>query len=220
MRKIDILGKRFERLEVVEEYGKDKWGQIVWRCICDCGKEVFSGGSNLRRGKVKSCGCYSRDMHKDKFKLHGLYGTPTYNIWKGVVNRCYQKSHTSYCRYGAVGVTVCDRWLEPDGKGFLNFLEDMGERPEGMELNRTHGAKVYCKENCEWVGLSLQAYDKGMSVANTSGRTGVNWDKHAEMWCAQLNKEGKVYKKRFKEFEDACRYREMLELEHFGFTKE
>lgn len=220
MRKIDMEGKRFTRLLVLSESGRDKWGQVLWSCICDCGKEVITQGINLRKERVKSCGCYSLDMHRDRFKTHGLSNTPTHKIWRGIIARCYNTSHTSYERYGAIGVTVCDRWLEPDGKGFLNFLEDMGERPDGMELNRTQGAKVYSKDNCEWVNLSLQAYDKGRSVANTSGRTGVAWDRDSEMWCAQLNKEGKVYKKRFKNFEEACKYREMLELEHYGFTKE
>ena len=66
--------------------------------------------------------------------------------------------------------------------------------------------------------VNLQAYDKGRRKTNTSGKTGVNWDKDSEMWCAQINKEGKVYKKRFKDFKDACEYREKLELEHYGFT--
>lgn len=220
MRKIEMIGLRFERLLVIAEDGRNKSRTIKWKCICDCGNEVSTEGGNLRYGRVKSCGCYSRDIHKNDFRTHGMYRTPTYKIWKGVISRCYQISHTSYKRYGAVGVTVCDRWREPDGKGFLNFLEDMGERPTDLELNRKQGAKIYCKENCEWVNLSLQAYDKGKSVANTSGRTGVNWDRDSDMWCAQLNKEGKVYKKRFLNFEDACAYREQLELQHFGFTKQ
>ena len=78
MRKIDMEGKRFTRLLVLSESGRDKWGQVLWNCICDCGKEVITQGINLRKERVKSCGCYSLDMHRDRFKTHGLSNTPTH----------------------------------------------------------------------------------------------------------------------------------------------
>lgn len=220
MRKIDLVGKVFERLTVISEAGRDSWGQVLWLCKCECGNDVTTAGGNLRGSKTKSCGCLGKE-HIGKVNLfHGLYGSPMHKIWRGMIARCYSKSHTSYPRYGAIGVFVCDRWREPKGQGLLNFMEDMGERPEGYQLNRKGAAKEYNKENCEWVNLSVQAYDKGMLCTNTSGRTGVNFDIDCQLWTAQLNKEGKVYKKRFATFEEACRYREQLELEHFGFTKE
>jgi len=219
-KKIDLTGQEFYRVKVISEGGRDKHGQVRWNCLCSCGKEFTTNSANLRNGHTKSCGCLTREKIGKVNFFHGLSGTPMHKTWSGMISRCYVTSHTSYPRYGAVGVFVCDHWREPDGQGFLNFMEDMGERPDGYQINRKGAAKEYSKENCEWVNLSLQAYDKGMSVVNTSGRTGVNFDIDCQLWTAQLNKEGKVYKKRFASFEAACQYREALELEHFGFTKE
>ena len=35
----DLTGQSFGKLTVIERNGKDKLGQIMWRCACDCGGE-------------------------------------------------------------------------------------------------------------------------------------------------------------------------------------
>lgn len=215
-KKIDETGNKYGRLLVLEEAGLDKHGQYMWNCLCDCGKSTTQYGGTLRRKLVVSCGCYNNEIRGKASITHGMSGTKIYNTWLGIIARCYNPNHTSYPRYGAVGVTICDDWRY----SFETFYADMGDIPEGCEINRKRAAKEYNKENCEWVSLSVQAFDKGKSRVNTSGRTGVNFDTDAGLWCAQLNREGKVYKKRFASFGDACHYREALELEHFGFIKQ
>lgn len=36
-KKIDLVGKKFGRLAVINEYGKSKTGRLTWNCLCDCG---------------------------------------------------------------------------------------------------------------------------------------------------------------------------------------
>lgn len=62
-RLIDISGKRYGSLTVVERINNDGSGGSKWVCRCDCGAEVVVYGANLRAGRTKSCGC--RQKHDD-----------------------------------------------------------------------------------------------------------------------------------------------------------
>jgi len=65
----------------------------------------------------------------------------------------------NYKYYRGKGVTMCDRWYDYD-----NFLKDMGERPQGMTLERIDPSKGYYKENCEWATPQKQAYNKSNTL--------------------------------------------------------
>ena len=62
MQKIDLTRKRFSRLTVLGEVGRDKHKKILWKVRCDCGIEKIVIGLNLKKGDTKSCGCYFREM--------------------------------------------------------------------------------------------------------------------------------------------------------------
>lgn len=69
--------------------------------------------------------------------------------------RCLNQRHKSYQRYGGRGITVCGRWHV-----FDNFLEDMGERPEGLTLERKDNSKGYSPDNCVWKSPADQARNR------------------------------------------------------------
>lgn len=62
-----------------------------------------------------------------------------------MLNRCQSTRPEDRKYYLDRGIAVCDRW-----QTFENFLEDMGERPEGLEIDRRENDKGYYKENCHW----------------------------------------------------------------------
>lgn len=215
MKRLCLANQKINFLKITEDFESRKDG-VYWRCICDCGNQYWGMGSLIKRGKVVSCGCYGKSVASRRSTTHGMSKTPIYKIWTGLKDRCYNPNSTNnYAKYGALGVRMCESWFE----SFESFYLDMGDCPEGHSLNRIHGSKLYSKETCEWATLSVQAFDQKVPKNNTSGRVGVNFDITDELWVAQINVSNKVVKKRFKSFDDACEYREELEMLYFGFTK-
>lgn len=82
--------------------------------------------------------------------------TPTYVSWQNMRNRCspfWPDAHL----YSQRGITVCERWRS----SFQNFLNDMGERPSGMTLDRYPDNKGnYEPGNCRWATPVEQARNR------------------------------------------------------------
>lgn len=129
-------------------------GQNV-KCICDCGNEKVVKKYHIRSGAVKSCGCHQKEQASKANKTHGKSRTKTYNTWSAMIQRCKNPKNAKFKFYGGIGVTVCLRWMI-----FKNFLEDMGERPEGLTLDRIHPAGNYEPGNCRWADKDTQAHNK------------------------------------------------------------
>lgn len=93
-------------------------------------------------------------MNGRNFK-HGHKSTsgasPTYYSWTCMRTRCLNKNRPDYPYYGGRGIKVCDRWSR-----FVNFLADMGERPEGCSLDRIDPDGDYRPGNCRWTDKTTQ----------------------------------------------------------------
>lgn len=71
----NLKGQHFERLTVVEDTGLRKNRAILWRCRCDCGKEVVVITASLKNGNTRSCGCLSREAFNREKRLDFVDGT-------------------------------------------------------------------------------------------------------------------------------------------------
>ncbi len=90
---------------------------------------------------------------------HGMARTSTYVCWQDMKNRCYNPNVKAYKHYGGRGITVCDRWLDSEN-GFINFLNDMGEKPKGLSIDRIDVNGNYEPSNCRWATASQQSINK------------------------------------------------------------
>jgi hypothetical protein len=153
MKRIAMEGRTYGRLLILEELPNRK----VF-AGCACGNEgVFLRG-NILAGYTQSCGCLQKDRTSDTNLTHGHRKslTPTYISWRNMKARCDNSSHEHFHRYGGRGITYCSSWAF-----FENFLKDMGERPEGKELDRIDNGGNYEPENCRWITHRENVRNKG-----------------------------------------------------------
>ena len=98
--------------------------------------------------------------------------SPTYGSWANMLTRCYNRERPQWKDYGGRGITVCDRWRE----SFENFLADMGERPDGMWLDRINNDGQYEPGNCQWSTPKEQNNNRRKLPAEAlSKRSGAGW---------------------------------------------
>jgi hypothetical protein len=76
---------------------------------------------------------------------HGMVRTGAYNSWYAMKQRCSNPRHKGWKYYGARGIGFDPRWVK-----FEAFHADMGDRPEGMTLDRIDYDKDYGPGNCRW----------------------------------------------------------------------
>lgn len=162
---IDLKGQKFGAWLVVKFMGPNKNGQTTWRCLCDCGEVRDVVGQTLRMGLTHSCGCMKSDrlvMAKTKHgHARGLRKpeSRTYMIWVAMLQRCKGRGEMGKKYYLDRGITVCERWHD-----FKNFLDDMGEVPPGMSIDRVNNDGNYEPSNCRWATAQQQADNRRQPV--------------------------------------------------------
>jgi len=146
MRKINIEGKKFNRLTVICEIKKlPNNHNRQFKCLCDCGNETVAAYCQITGGGKASCGCLKKESMSriaKKNKTHGLSNSRTYKSWAAMWTRCRSKKNKNY---NGRGIKVCVRW-----KIFKNFLDDMGIRPNNSTIERKNNNGNYEPSNCKW----------------------------------------------------------------------
>lgn len=148
---LDLIGKKFGRLTVIEKVAGKTKKYSYWKCLCDCGDEKVVEKSSLTSGNTKSCGCYRKEVTARLKYRHGLRNTSLFERWHSMINRCKNPGCSGYKNYGGRGIFVCEEW-----KRFENFYEwsmNNGYSHE-LQIDRINNDGNYEPSNCRWVTRS------------------------------------------------------------------
>lgn len=136
----DLMDQRFGKLIAVEKKGKDRRGNAIWVCKCDCGKEKEIIGCNLTGGRSTSCGCKSADT---KTRL-GTHPTPKNKLSSGesVKNSIYrQYKYSAKARKLEFKLTMkeCERLF----KSNCYYCNANPSNIKDCSINSTNGTYTY-----------------------------------------------------------------------------
>lgn len=161
----DVLGMSYRAFA-------EKWGRSMStitsdmkRGYCHVNYRAVTLGMSYRdfARKVNRCEhVVAREMRQGYCTLlpRVTVAHPLYVTFHQMIQRCYNPGHKSYAYYGGRGILVCARWFY----SFENFVTDMGERPEGMTLDRIDTNKGYEPTNCRWATAVQQAQNRRNAI--------------------------------------------------------
>lgn len=152
-KRLDLIGRRFDKLVVVDVIEITPSGQR-WLCRCDCGNHMARLTTTLfiRPSSVKSCmRCRVKHGGARRGEMTRLYA-----LWKSMVGRCTVVGHTSYRNYGAKGINVCEQWRTfPPFKvwALANGYSEGLDLPlaQRLSIERKQSKGNYEPDNCEWI---------------------------------------------------------------------
>lgn len=171
MTPLNLVGQKFGKLSVIDNAGTNG-RSTLFLCLCDCGTKKVLVGAELKRGKLKSCGCsMGKPITTKLYREH-----PLYDVWKGMKARCRYKKHRGYPDYGGKGVRVCEEWMK-DFLPFYNWAVANGWQ-KGLQIDKDIKAKelgveplLYSPERCQFVTPTINCRGKdniklNMDIAN------------------------------------------------------
>ena len=169
--RVDISGQRFENLTAIA-YSHTSKTHAYWSFKCECGEVVVRNGNDVRRGRIKSCGCRQR---KSSIKSHGDAKTRLYQCWKGMKARC-----STNMAYVSKGIEVCDEWAESYGS-FKSWALSNGYT-DSLTLDRIDGSGNYEPDNCRWATPKQQVNNINTNIILTYR----DQTKTLAEWCDEL----------------------------------
>lgn len=197
---MDLTNKKIGKLTVKNRIENDKYGNVMYECICDCGTICIVSSSKLQNGHTKSCGCL-------KHKVVNLVGMKKGRL--EVIAFAYTKSRTSYwlCQCICGNQKILPR----------KSLFDETTKSCGCLNNEIRSESVAERFGFyEGTIISSISPNRKINKNNTSGIKGVTYDRKRNKWVSQIAFKRKSIKLgRYGTKEEAVQARKKAEEELF-----
>ena len=155
---IDLSGRDVGYIRVDKYCGRDIHHNMYYYCTCNyCGFPTIMTADSLNSKTTKTCGCF-------KYHHNKVY-TRLYNIYRGMIERCYYPSCNHYYEYGGRGIKICDEWLNKEN-GFKRFYKWSVENgyQDNLSIDRINNDRNYYPENCRWADVKVQSNNRSTCV--------------------------------------------------------
>lgn len=218
---IDITGEKYGLLTVVKRVENDARGNPQWLCLCDCENQVVVRGYNLKNKNTSSCGCLNKiSMSKtgksnkqyNTYDLSGEYGIGYTNKGEEFYFDLedYDKIKDYYWRIDKSGYVMST-------DGIIMHVLIMNPSENKCVDHIKHNKIDNRKSQLRLVTYTQNAINRKKQSNNTSGATGVYWNRNMQKWFAEirLNKK-RIFLGYFDNFEDAVKTRKEAEEKYFG----
>jgi hypothetical protein len=192
-KKFDLTGEVFYRLTVLAEAPrKAQCHSTRWLCRCECGTVKTYTSDQLRKGRVKSCGCLRSENLSMARRKHDESKTRLYKKWTGIITRCYNPKCKSYKNYGGRGITMCEEWRN-SYEAFRDWALAHGFR-EGLQIDRIDTNGNYCPSNCRWITSKQNQRNR----TNNRLLTAFGVTQPMSVWCEEFDINEGTLRKRMK----------------------
>lgn len=156
---ISLIGLKFGKLTVINRHGIDASRHATWECICDCGNSKIVSSNDVKRGKVKSCGCINLERISRLSYRNGIKSSPEYAVWGAIVQRCNNPKSHNYFNYGGRGISISNEFM--DSSVFLNYIKSLpnyeNKKALNLSIDRINNNGNYERGNLRWATRKEQA---------------------------------------------------------------
>jgi hypothetical protein len=213
---IDLTGKIFGKLTVLERCGYTGKNHITWQCQCECGNKKIICGTELRSGDTKSCGCLLYKKTSIEEKDNHTIKVLKENVKKNEKTGCFEwNMGLNHNGYGSVNYRGKTKLAHR-----VNWILNKGEIPKGMHvLHKCDNPRCICLDH-----LFLGSHADNMHDMAKKQRHGKNNHKGQNHYRTKFTDEQiydirKKYKEGIKPYEIAKLYNSSYYSIYFVVTR-
>ena len=195
----DITGNKYGMLTAIELAGQNDKGRKIWKCRCDCGKEVLVGRHELATNKTRSCGCITvRRREGERIGRLTVLEEVGRDSRRNALWKCQ-------CDCGNI-IVVPNKNLIKENTKSCGCLQRTIASSNILEV---HSKNIRG-------GTNLALLNNKLHTDNTSGMKGVQFRKDRQKWTARIGLAGKTHHLGvYDSFEEAAEARREAEQEFF-----